>query len=102
MFIDPVFTNEAANKEAHAVQSEYEIDINNDDWMLLNMLTLLCSKEHPMSRFTIGSTETLLARPRAHGLDPAVELKNFHDKYYSANLMSLVIYSSLELDELTR
>jgi len=56
MFIDPLFIASAAEKEAHAVESEYQIDINNDDWIFLNLISLLCKPEHPLSRFVIGTT----------------------------------------------
>ena len=59
MFIDPEFLKEFVDKESSAVNGEYEIDISSEDWKFENILTIISNKEHPMSRFTIGNTETL-------------------------------------------
>lgn len=39
-----------------------------------------------------GSLETLDTEPKKKGLNIREELLKFYDKYYSANLMKLVIY----------
>lgn len=100
MFIDPLFRADSVEKEAHAVESEYEIDINKDDWIFLNLVSLLCRPDHPMSRFVIGTTNTLLEAPKKQGLDIVAELQRFHDQHYSANVMGLVLYSSSSLEEM--
>ena len=47
MFIDPIFPEEAVDKESSAVNGEYEIDISNDDWRLQLLLSLLADPKHP-------------------------------------------------------
>ena len=32
MFLDPIFMEEAVEKESSAVNSEYEIDLNKEGW----------------------------------------------------------------------
>lgn len=95
-FIDPLFAEQAVAKEISAVNSEYEIDVNGDGWNLMNLFTLLSDKSHPASRFTIGSTATLTKD------DVVQALKTFHAEHYSANLMTLAIRSSSELDVLEK
>jgi len=41
-------------KEISAVNNEYEIDVSDDSWKLMHLLTVISEKDHPMSRFTIG------------------------------------------------
>jgi insulysin len=57
--VDPLFLEDAVNKEVNAVNSEYEIDVASDGWRIVNLLSVISDKKHPASRFTIGSTETL-------------------------------------------
>lgn len=40
-FIDPLFSEDAVNKERNAVNSEYEIDVNTEDWKVVNLFSLL-------------------------------------------------------------
>jgi insulysin len=46
-FIDPLFSNNAVEKEVNAVNSEYEIDTSGDSWKLMNIFTLISDKTHP-------------------------------------------------------
>lgn len=34
MFLDPIFKEEDVNKEVSAVNGEYQLNLNNDDWKL--------------------------------------------------------------------
>ncbi|MFP1591966.1 hypothetical protein ACLB1M_21900 [Escherichia coli] len=49
---------------------------------------------HPGSKFSGGNLETLSDKP---GNPVQQALKDFHEKYYSANLMKAVIYSNKPL-----
>lgn len=60
MFVDPIFEQGAMSKESSAVNSEYEIDVNEDDWKIQNLLTVVTKSDHPMSRFSIGNHATLI------------------------------------------
>lgn len=71
-------------REINAVNSEYEIAVSGDGWKIMHLLQLLSNK--PVGRFTIGSLETLK--------EPMEALIKFHQTYYSANIMSLVVRSS--------
>jgi insulysin len=70
--------------------------------MVQNMISLLCRSEHPLSRFTVGTVETLIERPRRAGLDVGSALSTFFEQHYTPNVMSLVIYAHNTLDELQK
>ena len=47
-------------KEVNAVNNEYEIASNTDDWKYDVLLKKLSDCNHPYSKFNIGNLETLL------------------------------------------
>lgn len=47
-----------------------------------------CTNIHPA-----GNKKSLVEIPKAQGINVREELLKFHDKYYSANLMNLVVLS---------
>lgn len=91
-FIDPLFNEDAVNKERNAVNSEYEIDVSSEEWKVINLFALLADPNHPASRFSIGNNEVLAK-------DGVVEaLKKFYKDNYSSNIMSLAVSSRLSLN----
>jgi insulysin len=48
----------------------------------------------------LGNLETLQTTPTANGVNIREQLLEFHKKYYSANVMKLVVYGSQSLDTL--
>lgn len=64
------------------------------------MSKTVASKEHPWHRFASGNAKTLREDPKAAGIDVRAELLKFHARYYSANLMRLVVLGRAEIDEL--
>lgn len=95
-FIDPLFSEEAVNKERNAVNSEYEIDVNTEDWKVVNLFSLLAKPTHPASRFSIGNND-VLNKP---GVVDA--LKQFYQDNYSANLMAFTLQSSLPIEAMEK
>jgi insulysin len=47
-------------KEVNAVNNEYEIATNSDDWKYDVLMKKLSDCNHPFSKFSIGNHETLL------------------------------------------
>lgn len=47
-----------------------------------------------------GNAETLAVQPKAAGLDVRQAVVDFHEKYYSANIMRLSVYGRQDLDTL--
>lgn len=96
-FIAPLFNAEYVNREKHAVESEYQLHIKNDAWRHRFVLREQVSPEHPFSKFMVGNLETLGDKTSGSIRD---DLINFYKKYYSANLMKLVVLGNTSLDDL--
>jgi len=47
-------------KEVNAVNNEYEIITNTDEWKIEALLKIISEKSHPFSQFSIGNLNTLL------------------------------------------
>ncbi|XP_063837017.1 insulin-degrading enzyme [Ostrinia nubilalis] len=99
-FIAPLFTESATGRELSAVNSEHEKNTSSDTWRLdqLNKSTALPT--HPFHKFGTGNRETLETVPKTKGIDVRTELLKFHDQWYSANIMTLVVMGKESLDDL--
>lgn len=73
------------------MDSEHKKNLQSDSWRLFQLEKNLSSPDHPYSQFGTGNLETLQDAPGREGLDVRDELIKFHSKYYSANIMKLVI-----------
>lgn len=73
-----------------------------DGWRLYQLEKALSNPKHPYSRFGTGNLETLKENPIKQGLNIRDELLKFHEKYYSANIMKLVVLGKEPLDQLTQ
>lgn len=93
-FISPLFKASAINRELHAVDEEHKKNIENDGWRLYQISKETGNPNHPNSKFSTGTAATLSKIP----LD---ELKKWYATHYSANVMTLVVYSALPLEQLT-
>ena len=51
----------------------------------------LSSRDHAYWRFGTGNLDSLWTIPRQQGLDVRDELLKFHERFYSANVMKLVV-----------
>ena len=76
------------DREKNAVEAEYQMGLKSDPRRGLDVLQEVMNPAHPFSQFTVGSLETLADRPGSSVRD---ELVSFYDKYYSANVMRLVV-----------
>ena len=68
-----------------AVDSEYNMSLQNDAWRMYAILFKTSNPESAMNRFMCGSLESL----KKEGIRD--NLLNFHKKYYSSNIMHLVV-----------
>jgi insulysin len=82
---------DATEREMKAVHSENAKNNQSDGWRILQLLRSNGNPNHPFHKFSTGNLETLDTIPKAKGIDTRTELIKFHDTYYSANLMKLVI-----------
>lgn len=87
-FVAPLFNSEFVDREKHAVNSEYQSNLKNDWRRQHEVLKTVANPQHPFSRFFVGSLATLADRPDRPVRD---DLLKFYRRYYSANLMTLVV-----------
>ncbi|CAA20142.1 Metallopeptidase [Schizosaccharomyces pombe] len=99
-FIDPLFLEECKDREIRAVDSEHCKNLQSDSWRFWRLYSVLSNPKSVFSKFNTGNIETLGDVPKELGLDVRQELLKFYDKYYSANIMKLVIIGREPLDVL--
>ncbi|KAJ2007901.1 metalloprotease [Coemansia thaxteri] len=100
-FIDPLFTEDCTDREVRAVDSEHKKNIQSDMWRQYQIEKELSSPAHPFSMFATGNQATLSGAATALGVDLRGKLLEFHAKYYSADIMKLVVVGRDSLDQLT-
>ncbi|KAI8850458.1 Metalloenzyme, LuxS/M16 peptidase-like protein [Chytridium lagenaria] len=100
-FIAPLFDESCTERELKAVDSEHKKNIQDDSWRISQLEKDLSSSEHPYKKFGTGSWETLHELPLKKGLDIRKILLDFHDRYYSANIMKLVVLGKEPVDVLS-
>lgn len=98
-FISPLFSLEYVDREKNAVHSEFTSGLKDDNRRFYSALKSVINPEHPFSNFSVGNLETLSDR---EGQAVRDRMLDFYQRYYSANLMSLVIYGKQDLDSLER
>lgn len=99
-FIAPLFTESATERELNAVESENAKNLQSDEWRLYQLLKSTANPAHPFHKFGTGNLATLFERPKANNLDIRKALLEFHSKYYSSNVMKLVVLGREPLDVL--
>jgi secreted Zn-dependent insulinase-like peptidase len=92
-FISPLLAADYVDREKNAVNSEYQMQYKADSWRAAAAQKMVINPEHPASRFTIGSLETL-----GDGVRSA--LVEFFADNYSADQMALVVLGNTSLDHL--
>lgn len=92
-FISPLFDSAYVEREKHAVDSEYQLQVKDDGWRANSVQKSALNPAHPASRFHIGSLETL-------GGEVNQALLDFFAEHYSANQMVMVALTNEPLDEM--
>lgn len=90
-FISPLFTESATDRELNAVNSEHDKNISSDMWRLDQLDKHLSIPQHPYHKFGTGNKVTLETNPKQNGISVRDELLQFHEKWYSSNMMALTI-----------
>ena len=96
-FISPRFDREYVERERQVVHSEYVSRRRSDRLRGFAAWRQTLDPRHPLSRFLIGSAQTLADRP---GADIRDELIDFYERSYSSHLMKLVVVGREPLDVL--
>jgi secreted Zn-dependent insulinase-like peptidase len=95
-FVSPLFHAEAVEKERMAVDSEFQMKLNDDARRLYEVHKAVVNQQHPFSKFSVGNAQTLRDKPNSPIRD---ELLEFYQQQYSADLMTLCLVSPHSLDE---
>ena len=96
-FYEPLFTEEYVQREKNAVHSEYQSKYKDDYRRMQYVNKTLINPAHPASQFATGRLDTLSDNESSKVRD---DLIAFYQRYYSANLMTLVVYGPQPLNEL--
>ena len=99
-FTAPLFTATATDREMKAVDAENSKNLQSDVWRLMQLFRSGARATHPLSKYGTGNLQTLQATPAETGVDVRAALLEFHGKYYSANMMRLVVLGREGLDAL--
>lgn len=99
-FIAPLFHKDSTDRELQAVDSEHAKNLQNDSWRSFQLSKSLCRKDHPFSKFGSGNLVTLKEGPEKEELDIRALLLDFHNTYYSANVMKMVMLGKESVDDL--
>ncbi|XP_020292220.1 insulin-degrading enzyme isoform X2 [Pseudomyrmex gracilis] len=94
-FLKPLFTETLTKLELNAINSEHEKNLAVDSWRFTQVEKSSCP-DHSFSKFSTGNKQTLDIIPKQKGIDIRERLLEFHEKYYSANIMALCILESLD------
>lgn len=96
-FIDPVFDAQFVDRERMVVHSEFEARKEDEGRRQWDARKRWLNPQHPASRFTVGTVDTLADRKDEAARD---RLIRFYRQYYSANVMTLAVIGREGLDQL--
>ena len=92
-FIDPLFKEDAVNREINAINSEHQKNINNDRWREYQLIKNLSKKDSAYNTFPTGSNKTLDKK----GLrDKMIE---FWKKYYVTTNLGICVISNMKISQ---
>lgn len=92
-FVSPTFDPQYVEREKNAVNSEHEKNLLDDHRREYRFLQLTTDPKHPFSLFSTGDANTLKNADRQVVME-------FYQKYYSSNLMRLVLMGPMSSQEL--
>ena len=96
-FVAPRFDKTYVERERNAVDSEYRLKLKDDGRREWDVFSEQVMPSHPLSKFSVGNLETLADR---EGDPVRADLLAFYEKYYSADLMTLVVLGRQSLGQL--
>lgn len=94
-FKTPLFSLSGTQRELTAIDQEFALRTQDDTVRLYSVLRDMGNPKHPFHRFIEGNRESL-------GKVPVDRLREWYKAHYSANLMHLIVYSPLPLDQLQK
>lgn len=95
-FIHPLLKEDAIQREINAVDSEFKKRESIEIIRKYGVLQELADKDHPFHKLGSGNKKSLQQN------NIRDKLVQFYEKYYSANIMNLVILSNIDLLEMEK
>ena len=95
-FICPKFNEGSVEREINAIDSEFSKNRFTDSWRMFHFFKSELVKGCSFNKFSTGNKETL------NHPDIRDRLLKMYKKYYSSEIMNLVMYSKLSLDKLIK
>ena len=93
-FISPIFNEGSVEREINAIDSEFSKNKNVEIWRFNNLFKSELAKGCSFNKFSTGNKE-ILNHP-----DIRERLLRMYNKYYSSEIMNLVLYSKLSMEKL--
>jgi secreted Zn-dependent insulinase-like peptidase len=85
-FIEPLLRKDQIDKEINAIESESTKNLLSEFWISVEMVKKCMFDDYPVNHYTCGTKKML-------GVDNNyILMKEFFDKYYSANIMNLILF----------
>lgn len=95
-FIKPLFNEDCTEREMQAVHSEHQKNLMNDSWRLMQLVRSSALKHTAYNHFSTGDITTL-RKPEIRE-----QLIQFYKRYYSSNIMKLVLYGNESIEEIEK
>jgi insulysin len=92
-FIKPLLLKDGIEREVNAVDSEAKKNLLDDAWIFHEIIKKNMLEDHPINHFTCGNKDFLA------GDDLHEKVKDFFDKYYSSNIMYLIVFINDKIDK---
>lgn len=94
-FIAPTLNPAETEKERNAIEAEFKLKIKDDGRRIYQVHKETVNPEHPFAKFSVGNLQTLADRKRCI----SDELRDFFNRHYQAQRMTLVICANESLDK---
>lgn len=92
-FKEPLFNPSGVDREMHAVNQEYEKNVENDDIRQYYVHKELSNPDSPNHKFSMGNLQSL------KNVTQDI-LKKWYQEHYSANLMKVIVLANLPIETL--
>lgn len=92
-FIDPLFDINSVSREINAINSEHMKNINNEFWIIRQLIRDISDNDGVMHRFTTGSHDTFSKDYN----NLRKRMVDFYNKYYCSNNLYIVIQSNMDI-----
>jgi secreted Zn-dependent insulinase-like peptidase len=96
-FISPLLSDDFVTTERKNIEAEFKLKLKDDVRRLYDVHKETINQNHPFSKFSVGNLDTLADR---NNECISKEIRDFFNRYYQANYMTLAIEGPQPLAEL--